>query len=211
MAASVSCREIGGDFFDYIDLPDGRFGFALGDVSGKGTPAALLTAVLQGIFSGQATAVQEPGDVMTRVNRGLLTRAVEARFATACFCVLGPDGRLSYCNAGHNPPFVFSGESSRRLTTGGLVLGLFANATYEQETIQLAPGDTVVVFSDGVSEALNDAGEEFGDDGIVRAVSRRVSQSPAAMLDALLAAVKQFAGAAPQNDDITALVLRYRT
>ncbi len=211
MAASVSCREIGGDFFDYIDLPDGRFGFAVGDVAGKGTPAALLTAVLQGIFSGQATAVQEPGDVMTRVNRGLLTRAVEARFATACFCVLGPDGRLSYCNAGHNPPFVFSGESIRRLTTGGLVLGLFANATYEQETIQLAPGDTVVVFSDGVSEALNDSGDEFGDDGIVRAVSRTVSQPPAAILDALLAAVKQFAGAAPQNDDITALVLRYRT
>jgi phosphoserine phosphatase RsbU/P len=207
---SLSCREIGGDFFDYLDLPDGRFAFALGDVAGKGTPAALLTAVLQGIFTGQAAAMREPRETMARVNHGLLSRAVEARFATAFFGVLGEDGRLAYCNAGHNPPFVFSASGAmQRLEAGGLVLGLFANATYDQDIVQLAAGDTVVVFSDGVSEALNLAGDEFGDDRIKAAVAPVLSQSPHEVLDALLVSVKQFAGAAAQNDDVTALVLRY--
>ncbi len=210
VATAISCREIGGDFFDYLDLPDGRFGFALGDVAGKGTPAALLTAVLQGIFSGHASVIQNPGDMMARANRGLLSRAVEARFATAFFGMLGTDGRLAYCNAGHNPPFVFSSTNGvRRLETGGIVLGLFANTSYEHEVVQLEPGDTVVVFSDGVSEAVDPVGEEFGDDRIREAVEPVLSQPPSSVLDALLARVKQFAGRAPQNDDITAMVLRY--
>jgi serine phosphatase RsbU (regulator of sigma subunit) len=210
VATSISCREIGGDFFDYIDLPDGRFAFALGDVAGKGTPAALLTAVLQGIFSGHADVIHHPDEMMARVNRGLLSRAVEARFATAFFGMLGPDRQLAYCNAGHNPPFVFSTKGVRRLDVGGIVLGLFANVSYEQEVVQLEPGDTVVVFSDGVSEALDTAGEEFGDDRIRAAVEPALSQPPQFVLDALLAAVKQFAGAAAQNDDVTTLVLRCR-
>src|SRR5687768_17506816 len=127
-----------------MDLPDGRFGFALGDVAGKGTPAALLTAVLQGIFAGQAAAVQEPDKVIAHVNRGLLARAAGARFATAFYGVLGPDGRLACCNAGHNPPFVYSRGEVRRLTAGGVILGVFADARYAQETVALTPGDTVV-------------------------------------------------------------------
>jgi serine phosphatase RsbU (regulator of sigma subunit) len=207
---SISCRSIGGDFFDYLDLQDGRFGFALGDVAGKGTPAALLTAVLQGIFAGQASATPHPHEIMSRVNKGLLARAVEARFATAFFGVLGPDGQLVYSNAGHNPPFLFSGGAVRRLEAGGMVLGLFGAATYEQEAVQLAPGDTVLVFSDGVSEALSVAGEEFGDDRILDATTAALAQPPREVLQALMAAVKQFVGAAPQNDDVTALVLRYQ-
>ncbi len=207
--ASIPCRAIGGDFFDYIDLPDGRFGFALGDVAGKGTPAALLNAVLQGILSAQAATMQDPGETMARVNGALLGRAIEARFATAFLGVLGPDGRLAYCNAGHNPPFVFANGAVRRLTTGGIVLGLFPNAAYDQEVVQLAPGDTILVFSDGVSEALNAAGDEFGDDRICEAVLPALPGPPHAVLEALLAAVKGFAGDAPQNDDVTVLALRY--
>jgi phosphoserine phosphatase RsbU/P len=209
VGTSIPCREIGGDFFDYIDLPDGRFGFALGDVAGKGTPAALLTAVLQGIFAGNAPTAAGPGDTMARVNRGLLSRAIEARFATAFFAVLGSDGRLAYCNAGHNPPFVFSKSTVRRLEAGGMVLGLFASATYDQDVVQLVPGDTVVVFSDGISEALNGAGEEYGDERIVEAITAALAEPPQRVLDALVAHVKQFVGGAPQNDDITALVVRY--
>lgn len=209
VASSVPCREIGGDFFDYLDLPDGRFGFALGDVAGKGTPAALLMAVLQGIFSGQAAVIQDPREMMTRVNRGLMYRAVEARFATAFFAVLDSAGRLAYCNAGHNPPFVFSKNGVRRLEVGGTVLGLFSDARYDQDVVTLDTGDTVVVFSDGVSEALDPAGEEFGDDRIRGVVEQALTQSPQSVLDALLAGVKQFVGTAAQNDDITAVVLRY--
>ena len=163
---SIPCREIGGDFFDYMDLSDDRFGFALGDVAGKGAPAALLTAVLQGIFTGQSTAAHKPAEMMFRVNTGLLSRAIEARFATAFYAVLQPDGHLEYCNAGHNPPMLFKkkGQEVQRLEAGGIVLGLFPNAAYEQGEVDLDPGDTLVVFSDGVSEALDTAGEEFGDD-----------------------------------------------
>jgi sigma-B regulation protein RsbU (phosphoserine phosphatase) len=210
VATSVPSREVGGDFFDYMDLPDGRFGFALGDVTGKGTPAALLSAVLQGIFAGQAAAVQEPNEVIARVNRGLLIRAAGARFATAFYGVLGPDGRLACCNAGHNPPFVYSGGKIHRLTAGGVILGVFADAAYEQEAVRLVPGDTVVVFSDGVSEAANASNEEFGDERIQEIVGRALAQPPAAILDVLLGGVKAFTGTAAQSDDMTALILRYR-
>ena len=207
-ATSIPCRAIGGDFFDYIDLPDGRFAFALGDVAGKGTPAALLTAVLQGILAGQTATMQDPADTMARVNRALVTRAIEARFATAFLGVLGPDGQLAYCNAGHNPPIVF-GKGVRRLTAGGIVLGLFPNATYEQGVVQLAHGDTVLLFSDGISEALNGAGDEFGDERICEAVRPALAESPQAVLEAVLTAMKRFADDAPQHDDVTALAVRY--
>src|SRR5258705_3368016 len=160
---SIACRAIGGDFFEYIDLPDGSFGFALGDVSGKGPPAALLTAMLQGMFSTQAFAPVEPAAMMTRVNKALLARGIESRFATIFFAILSPDGRLRYCNAGQNPPLLFSAAGVRTLETGGTIVGLFPYASYQQEDVQLAPGDAIAVFSDGVSEALNGSGEEYGE------------------------------------------------
>jgi sigma-B regulation protein RsbU (phosphoserine phosphatase) len=165
--------------------------------------------VLQGILTGQAAASAGPADAMSRVNRGLLARAVEARFATAFFATLTADGRLTCCNAGHNPPFLLTGGGVRRLEAGGLVLGLFPQATYEQEVVQLAPGDTVVVFSDGVSEALDVAGAEFGDERILAALQGVRGESPRAMLSALLDSVQQFAKGTPQNDDVTALVVRF--
>jgi sigma-B regulation protein RsbU (phosphoserine phosphatase) len=146
---------------------------------------------------------------MARVNKGLLSRAVEARFATAFFGVLHPDGRLEYCNAGHNPPMLFSNGQVRRLEAGGIVLGLFPTAVYEEDAVQLQPGDTVVVFSDGVSEALDKAGEEFGDDRLCAAVTAALARPPQEILDALIDAVRVFAAGAAQNDDMTALIVRY--
>ena len=209
MGASVACRAIGGDFFEYIDLPDGSFGFALGDVSGKGPPAALLTAVLQGIFSAQAFSPAEPKEALRRVNLALLSRGVESRFATIFFGVISSDGRLVYCNAGHNPPILFHGEEVQRLETGGMIVGLFPQACYEQETLQLSPGDLLILFSDGVSEALSAAGEEFGDDRIRDAVIGARAESTDAALERLLTSVKQFSLGAAQSDDVTAMVVKY--
>jgi serine phosphatase RsbU (regulator of sigma subunit) len=206
---SIACRAIGGDFFEYIDLPDGRFGFALGDVSGKGPPAALLTAMLQGIFSTQSFAPVEPAVMMARVNHALLARGIDGRFATLFFGILGPDGRLTYSNAGHNPPLLFSATGVRTLETGGMIVGLFPHATYEQEEVPLAAGDLLAVFSDGVSEALNPAGEEFGDARIHGALAPHWLEPSDSVLSSLLDSVRDFAGGAPQNDDVTALVVRY--
>jgi sigma-B regulation protein RsbU (phosphoserine phosphatase) len=210
-AASIPCRSIGGDFFDVIDLPGGVFGFALGDVAGKGPPAALLSAMVQGIIAAQTTSTDGPSITLARVNHAMIRRAIAARYVTMFYAVLHPDGMLQYCNAGHNPPVVVGVSGVRRLETGGPPLGLFESLPYAEGEVRLEPGDCVVVFSDGISEALNVAGEEFGDDRIIEVAGKKRAATPTELLDALVASVKAFAGAAPQGDDVTALVVTYRT
>ncbi len=209
VASSIPCRAIGGDFYDYLDLPDGKFGFALGDVAGKGPPAALLTAVLQGIFSAQAFTDDDASAMTARINRILLSRHIESRFATAFFGILTPSGELTYTNAGHNAPFLFGRAGVRRLETGGMVLGLFPQAAYAQETVHLDHGDLLVVFSDGVSEALAATGEEFGDARIHDALAGFLAEAPEQLVERLLGAVRDFTLGAVQNDDITALIVKY--
>jgi phosphoserine phosphatase RsbU/P len=207
-AASLPCRSIGGDFFDYIDF-ERSFGFALGDVAGKGPPAALLSALMQGIFAAQATSTLEPAATMHLVNTALVRRGIESRFVTIFYGTLTPDGRLTYCNAGHNPPLLFGRSGIRKLEVGGPIVGLFDGARFDQETLQLAPGDRLVIFSDGVSEASNVAGEEYGDSRIVEALGDTEADAPPAILSRLLASVRAYSSGAPQSDDITAMVLRY--
>jgi phosphoserine phosphatase RsbU/P len=213
-AASLPCRSIGGDFYDYVDMPGGSLGFALGDVAGKGPPAALLSAMMQGIFAAQAASSDGPSQTIARVNLALYRRGIESRFVTLMYGVLDPDGRLIYCNAGHNPPLIISSSGSgtvRRLDRGGPIVGLFETATYEDEAVKLTPGDWLVVFSDGVSEALSAAGDEYGESRIVSVVQDHTSLDPPQLLEALFANVRDFAKGAAQSDDITAMVLRYGT
>ena len=209
MGASLASRAIGGDFYDYLDMPDGRLGFALGDVTGKGPPAALLTAVVQGILAAQASQGGGPAELVRLVNRVLLSRHLESRFVTIFLGALGPDGRLTYCNAAQNPPLLFTASGWRRLETGGTLIGAFEEAVYEEETIQLGPGDTLVLYSDGVVEAPNAAGEEFGEDRVRALVEAARGQSVDAVMAALLDAVQAFTRGDRQFDDITAVVLRY--
>lgn len=210
-AASMPCRSIGGDFFDYFDLPDRHFAFTLGDVSGKGPPAALLSAMIQGAFATQATGVASPAALLAAVNRTLIRRAIQARFATVVYVMLAPDGRLTYSNGGHNPPMLMGRHGVRRLETGGLIVGLFPRATFEEETIQLEQGDTLVVFSDGVTEALNLAGDDFGEERLLACLEEHRGCRPEVLLDKIFGSVRTFASSAAQNDDVTALVLRYET
>lgn len=207
-AASLPCRAIGGDFLDYFDLPTGAFGFVLGDVSGKGAPAALLAAQLQGILAAQSYSGCAPAETVTLANRVLVRRAVQARFATAFYGELSRDGRLTYCNAGHNPPVVIRERGTERLRTGGLILGAFKDAAFEEATTQLEPDDVVVVFSDGVTEALNAGGAEFGEERLLSCAKANRQLMPTAFLDRLLEAVRTFTVGKAQNDDLTALVLK---
>ena len=209
-AVSVPCRTVGGDFFDYLELSDGGFAFALGDVAGKGPPAALQAAAVQTNFAALASVIGDPATTMTRLNVALLRRAVEARFATMFHGVLEPDGRLRYCNAGQEPPIaVRAGGEVLALEAGGPVLGLLTGATYESDTVQLHPGDVVIVCSDGVTEARNEEGDELGRERLVEALLRSHGMKPDAVMDAVMALVRRFVGAAAQADDITALVIRY--
>jgi serine phosphatase RsbU (regulator of sigma subunit)/pSer/pThr/pTyr-binding forkhead associated (FHA) protein len=206
---SVPCRAIGGDFFDYIDLPADAFGFIVGDVAGKGAPAALLATATLGMFGAEASERTSAAVVMARLNRGILRRAIEATYLTAFYGILSANGQLVYCNAGHNPPLLVSRGGVRELTTGGTVVGLFTEADYEEGSVTLAPGDMVVVFSDGVTEARNGQHVEFGDDRLIAAVSRHQGESPQALVAAVLDDLRAFCGDAVQYDDVTMLAVNY--
>ena len=208
-AQSVPCRSVGGDFFDYIDLSSGDLGFIVGDIAGKGSPAALLAAAVLGMFSAEAFYTTGSSSPITRVNAGLFRRAIEARFLTAFYGILRKDGALVYTNAGHNPPILVAKTGIRRLDAGGVVLGLFEAATFEQEEVRLEKDDLLLLFSDGVTEAMNEANEEFGDDHLVSIVKNMRGKDPKEVVDNLVAQVRQFCGDALQSDDVTMMAVRY--
>jgi sigma-B regulation protein RsbU (phosphoserine phosphatase) len=166
--------------------------------------------MMQGIFAAQAASSDPPSQTVTRVNLALYRRGIESRFVTLMYGALYPDGRLQYCNAGHNPPLVVGPDDFRRLERGGPIVGLFEAAVYEEETVTLSVGDWLIVYSDGVSEAMSADGEEFGEGRILSSVRENLEREPQAVLDALFADVRDFARGAAQSDDITAMVLRFR-
>jgi len=209
--ASIPCRTIGGDFFETFDLPGGRLGFALGDVAGKGPSAAILAGLVQGVFASHVADGDGPAATLTRVNRALCRRIVESRFVTLAYVILAPDGTLGSSSAGHLPAYVVPREGDGQfLEKGGLLAGAFENAGYEEEAIALQPGDTVLLYSDGLADAENASGEQFGD-GRLRSLLREAARadSPEGVLDLVLESVRSFVAGHPPADDITLLVVRY--
>jgi serine phosphatase RsbU (regulator of sigma subunit) len=208
-AEMVPCLSIGGDFYDYLDL-DGSFGFVLGDVAGKGASAGLLGARVQEIFAHRAPG-SDPATTVATINGAMVKKGLEARFVTIFYGILSPNGQLTYCNAGHNPPLLVSKSGVKHLKTGGLIVGLFEEAVYEQEVVTLSPGDTLITFSDGVSEATNAVGTEFGDERILACLDAAPGEiEPRELVDQVMAGVREFTVGEPQSDDITVLVVRYR-
>ena len=211
-AASLPCRSIGGDFYDYVDLSDGSLGFALGDVAGKGPPAALLSAMMQGIFAAQAATSDSPSQTITPGQ----PRALPPRHRVAVRDAdvrrrSTPDGRLLYCNAGHNPPLVVGTE---RRSGGSSAAGRSSACSKARPTkrrrSRSTPGDWLIVFSDGVSEAMSADRRRVRRSADPRRASQRTSTlEPPGLLEALFADVRDFARGAAQSDDITAMVLRY--
>jgi len=208
-ARSLPCRAIGGDFFDYFDAPNGAVCFALGDVAGKGPPAALLAAEMQGILAAYSSFSSTVAETVARVNQLLNRRIVESRFVTMLYGMGSRDGRLTYSNAGHNPPLLITGRGARWLDKGGVVLGMFAAAQFEQEQVDLEPGDVVVMYSDGVTEALDREGSEFGEERLLSCVSENRDAASGVILDSLLTTVRNFTVGAPQSDDLTVMIVRY--
>lgn len=209
VGSSLPCRAIGGDFVEYIDLPSGSVGVAVGDVSGKGPAAALVAAMLQGMFSIVAIESPDPQTALARVNRALCRRGIEPRFATLAYAVLSPDGRLTYSNAGHNPPLLLSRTGVTRLTAGGPMLGVFEDAVFPQATLTLEPGDGLVTFSDGVTDAVAPDGDDFGTDRLMASAADARFSPPREILARLFETVHEFCGTAPPVDDVTMAVLRF--
>ena len=209
-AATLPCRSIGGDFFDYVDLPDGALGFALGDVAGKGPSAALMGAMMQGSLVALAHATTGPAATIVAANTALVRRGIQGRFVTLFYGVLFPDGRLTYCNAGHNAPMLVTADASIvRLETGGMPLGLFDGVDFAEGTVTLASGDYLVVFSDGVSEAMDAEGEEFGDERLSASLGQMTAADAEPRLKHVFESVKAFTAGEAQNDDVTAMIVSY--
>ena len=204
------CYLVGGDYFDLMELDDGRMGFVLADVSGKGLPAALLTSMLQGCFAGMALG-RAPSELMDRINQFVCSRSDANRYATLFFGILDSSGHLDYINAGHHSPLLIrNGKVTEPFPSGCVPLGLLEGTKFQTCSAELQPGDTMLLYTDGVTEAENTSGEELGMDRLRKMVEARTEGSVEELQNAVLGGVNDFARGAQQADDITLLVLRYQ-
>ena len=207
---SFPCYEIGGDYYDFIQREDGRLVIALGDVSGKGTAAALLMSSLHASIHAQTGSHDTLVETISAVNRYLADNIPSNRFVTLFYAELDPDsGALSFLNAGHNPPLiVHSAGTVEQLASGGLPLGIKADADYREGRTTLQPGDVLVIYSDGVTEAASPSGEEFGPTRLYEVVSRNVDSSAAGIRDRIESALTKFSQGTQAADDITLVIVK---
>jgi phosphoserine phosphatase RsbU/P len=207
-------RVVSGDYYDFLPLGPGRLGIALADVSGKGISAALIMASLQAALRSQALFNGHgPGgtaQIVARLNQHLYGSTAPDLYATFFYGVYdGQTRRLEYTNAGHPAPFCITGQQVERLSTGGTVLGLFDDCRYESQIIDIAPGTLLIAYSDGLTEAENAQGQQFGDQRVLDE-ALRLGRAPASVvLKDLLQTVDQWTGPTEHADDITVIVARF--
>ena len=207
---TTACRTVGGDYFDYLEFPDGRVGLLVGDVAGKGMPASLLMSSLQARVQVLFEEADNLAHKITRLNKSISANCPDNRFITFFMAVINPaTGELVYTNAGHNPPLLIraSGEI-QQLTGGGLILGIIPQATYKETSVCMEPGDLLVLYSDGVTEAPNLQAEDYGDERLEQLVISLRGRTSAEIVEAIETSVQQFTQGAPTADDITVVVAR---
>ncbi len=209
-AINIPARTVSGDYYDFLSLPDNQVAFCLGDVAGKGMPAALLTANLQATLRGQILMRHPPAECLTYANILLFNNTSSEKFATLFQGLIdGSSHTLVYCNAGHDPPYLLSQEGAmRRLQTGGIVLGFLDEFSYSQSSILLKKGDVLFLFSDGVTEAMNPAEEEFSEERLEQILKNNLHKSAKELIDVVLKEIRQYMGEATQADDITIVAIK---
>ena len=214
-AECVPTARVGGDFYDVMSLPGGRFAFLVGDVSGHGVSAGLLTGLIHGAMSSPPWGVShDESERAAALNHLLVTKSSDERFASLFWCAFDPaSATLRYINAGHPPPIWLrtapSGAATvNRLTEGGPVLGLLPSATYRVESVEARTGDLLVLFSDGLVELTNDGGDFFGEERLMSVLRDAAGKPARVIVDAILSAARLFAAGRPNDDDETLLVVR---
>ena len=213
LSCSARCRqlrELGGDCYDFVPLTENRLAVTVGDASGKGLAAALMISNVQSALRTAALLKGDDGTaVLELVNRQVHASALSDRYATLFYGVFDSSTRtLHYVNAGHNPPMVIRrGGSIDWLETGGAPVGIFSGWTYEEGAIQLNPGDLVLAYTDGVTEVMNPAGEQWGVEGLQKAAAENAQQSPEDIVHAIFESIDEFSRGR-QTDDETVVVMR---
>ncbi len=206
---TLPSQAVGGDFHDWIELPGGNWGVALGDVAGKGVPAAILMASVRAALRAQAEHVYALPHVMDRVNRGLTHDTEPSEFATLLYGVLDSEARrFTYSSAGHEPALLIRNGEVRTLEAGGPLLGVSDQVEYEQEVVDLLPGDMLVAFSDGACDATNYDGERFGRERLLGAIRRNAHHGAERAVEEIRWDIRRFTGLAPQADDLTLVAVK---
>jgi sigma-B regulation protein RsbU (phosphoserine phosphatase) len=212
-ATMVPAREMGGDFYDFFSVGENRVGLVIADVSGKGVPAAFFMAISRTILQASARERRTAGSCLADTNDLLCQQNPLDLFVTAFYGILDLDtGELSYANAGHNPPLLARTEGSvaHLPGTGGVAMGVMPGLTYAEGRAKLSAGDTLLLYTDGISEAMDREGREFTEARLIGSLSESHRQSVEIVMSTLIDAVSRFVGDAPQSDDITCLIVRYK-
>jgi len=207
-AASQAAETLSGDYFDVLDLSQGKLALAIGDVIGKGVPAALLMSIVQATVRALATPFTQPAELAARLNHSVGRNTTQGKFVTFfCGILDSRNGTLTYTNAGHCAPIVVRSTGAvERLEAGGAVLGVFSRWSYEQTSVTLWPGDRLLLFTDGITEAENPAQEEFGEERLAQLAVKLSQQSAARMKNQILRDVENFSQG-QKLDDATLVVI----
>jgi sigma-B regulation protein RsbU (phosphoserine phosphatase) len=202
---------VGGDFYDFIEFPDGRVGVAIADVVGKGIPAALMMASVRSVLRATALTGRRVSRVIEDVNRHLSRDTLTSEFATLFYCVVSQDGRrLTYCNAGHNPPLLLRNGRISELAEGGLVIGIHRDEHYGQSRVPLRAGDVVLLYTDGITEALSFEGRRFGVERLRESLCKYGNLAARPIVNNILWDVRRFVGLAEQSDDQTMVAIKVK-
>jgi sigma-B regulation protein RsbU (phosphoserine phosphatase) len=212
IAASMTpAKDVGGDFYDFFRIDDDRIGFVIADVSGKGIPAAIFMAVSRTLIRATGVRGSNPADCITYSNKLLAAESVDCMFVTVFYGIFNmKTGEISYCNAGHNPPYVLkrNGQVEALPMSQDPMVGAIDGIDYHEASLQLDQGDALVMFTDGVTEAMNIQNEEFGEERLEDTLDEVALHNCQQIVDAIKADVAAFAGEAEQSDDITVLALK---
>lgn len=208
-ALSIPCQQVGGDYLDLLPAGDDSCLLVMADVFGKGPAAALQAQFLQGMVHGAARHTHRVRELIGTLNACLRGRAAPGSFVTAFVATLDRSGRLRYTNAGHNPPLWIRPGAVQPLTDGGPLLGVLDDPCYQEGVIDLSPGDLLLLYTDGVTEAVNEHGESFGDLRVLDWAARQAGASPADLRASLLRAVEEFSAGRPNLDDLALLAVRF--
>lgn len=210
-ASMTPAKDVGGDFYDFFRIDDKRIGFVIADVSGKGIPAAIFMAVSRTLIKAIGQSGESSNSCITQANKLLCKESVDSMFVTVFYGILNTEtGEVDYTNAGHNPPYILRHDNTVEALPlkSNFIVGGLEDFDYQSDSLALAPGDSLIMYTDGVTEAFNNNGEMFGEEGLEKTLKSVPGAGSQEIIESVLEDLNDFVGGAPQSDDITLLTIK---